>query len=135
MQSLSWGVGSVSRIRNGTLLRSAKNIERCALFSAYSRHHEVATDRLTWRQLPISAPQTPSHQSLRRLLKPERQPTYTQQRFCSHRRNMCRANDHGSATITKVREVLPADVKPIHYNLTLEPDLKTFEYHGEVSIE
>jgi hypothetical protein len=62
-----------------------------------------------------------------------------QLRYCSHRRNMCRGHDadvHASGMdITKGREILPADVKPLHYHLTLEPNLETFEYVGEVSIE
>lgn len=37
--------------------------------------------------------------------------------------------------VSKGREVLPKNVKPIHYNLTLEPNLETFEYQGEVVIE
>lgn len=37
--------------------------------------------------------------------------------------------------ITKSREVLPNNVKPMHYNLTLEPDLEKFTYSGTVVIE
>ena len=37
--------------------------------------------------------------------------------------------------ITKGREVLPKNVKPLHYDLTLEPNLESFEYEGSVSIE
>lgn len=37
--------------------------------------------------------------------------------------------------ISKGREVLPKNVKPLHYDLTLEPDLETFEYEGTVVIE
>jgi aminopeptidase 2 len=54
---------------------------------------------------------------------------------------MCRGHDavedvhSASADITKGREILPANVKPIHYHLTLEPNLETFEYEGEVVIQ
>jgi aminopeptidase 2 len=37
--------------------------------------------------------------------------------------------------VTQGREVLPTNVKPLHYHLTLEPNLKTFEYKGKVVIE
>jgi len=41
----------------------------------------------------------------------------------------------GSLDITMGREVLPKNVKPLHYDVTLEPDFKTFKYNGTVSIE
>lgn len=49
---------------------------------------------------------------------------------------MCLARDHieGAAAAPK-REVLPTNVKPTHYDLTLEPDLEKFTYEGEVIIE
>ena len=37
--------------------------------------------------------------------------------------------------VTKGREILPTNVKPLHYRLTLEPNLETFEYYGTVEIE
>jgi aminopeptidase 2 len=37
--------------------------------------------------------------------------------------------------VTSGREVLPTNVKPLHYRLTLEPNLETFEYKGTVEIE
>jgi aminopeptidase 2 len=52
---------------------------------------------------------------------------------------MCRHADEGSdptaTNIKQPRQILPADVKPLHYHVTLEPNLKTFEYDGEVVIE
>ena len=59
-------------------------------------------------------------------------------RYCSHQRNMCRAHEglaSGSLDITKGREVLPTNVKPVHYDLTLEPNFETFTYEGTVVIE
>jgi aminopeptidase 2 len=42
----------------------------------------------------------------------------------------------GSATdISHGRQVLPTNVKPIHYDLTLEPDFEIFRYEGKVVIE
>lgn len=54
---------------------------------------------------------------------------------------MCRGHDvvedvhSAGADITKGREILPVNVKPVHYHLTLEPNLETFEYNGEVVIQ
>lgn len=51
---------------------------------------------------------------------------------------MCR---HGadvtsaSMDVSHGREVLPSNVKPVHYNLTLEPDFDKFTYEGKVVIE
>lgn len=42
---------------------------------------------------------------------------------------------HASVDISKGREVLPANVKPVHYDLTLEPDFDSFTYNGTVVIE
>lgn len=66
----------------------------------------------------------------------------TQIRSCSYQRhNMCRhslgadAAAEGAVDVTKGREVLPTNVKPLHYRLTLEPNLESFEYTGTVEIE
>lgn len=51
---------------------------------------------------------------------------------------MCRANADmtgGSMDVTKGREVLPTNVKPLHYDLTLEPNFEKFTYEGTVIIE
>ena len=41
----------------------------------------------------------------------------------------------GSLDVTQAREVLPANVKPLHYDLTLEPNFADFSYDGKVVIE
>jgi hypothetical protein len=59
-------------------------------------------------------------------------------RHCSHRRNMCKYSaglDESSVDISKGREVLPTNVKPLHYHLTLEPNFETFQYEGHVTVE
>lgn len=74
----------------------------------------------------------------RRAPRPSRYTPLTSRRYCSHRRNMCRhfgAEDHGSATIAGAREVLPTNVRPVHYDLTLEPNFEDFTYEGTVVIE
>lgn len=50
---------------------------------------------------------------------------------------MCRRADvpSGSTNITQGREVLPTNVKPVHYDLTLEPNFESFKYDGTVVIE
>lgn len=40
-----------------------------------------------------------------------------------------------SMDVSKGREVLPTNVKPVHYDLTLEPDFEKFSYEGTVVIE
>lgn len=74
----------------------------------------------------------------RRTNQPSRHTPFIPVRHCSHRRNMCRhsgADVHSHVDVTKSREVLPTNVKPIHYDLTLEPDFEKFTYEGEVTIE
>ncbi|RGP77469.1 aminopeptidase [Fusarium longipes] len=61
-----------------------------------------------------------------------------QQRNCSCRRAMLRnGNDVTSASldIRRGRQVLPKNVKPLHYDLTLEPNFETFKYEGTVIID
>ena len=51
---------------------------------------------------------------------------------------MCRQNTDvpgGSVGVEAKREVLPTNVKPLHYNLTLEPNFDKFSYEGTVVIE
>ena len=41
----------------------------------------------------------------------------------------------GSVDVDAHREVLPTNVKPLHYDLTLEPNFESFKYEGKVVIE
>lgn len=41
----------------------------------------------------------------------------------------------GSIDISRGREVLPTNVKPLHYNVVLDPNFKDFTFEGTVSIE
>ena len=65
--------------------------------------------------------------------------SFTPKRHCSYRsrNNMCRRTEatSGSTNIAVDREVLPTNVKPVHYDLTLEPDFEKFTYDGSVFIE
>ncbi|KAF8461376.1 peptidase family M1-domain-containing protein [Kalaharituber pfeilii] len=61
-------------------------------------------------------------------------------RYCSHRR-MCLQHGIDTETpgsvvdITAGREILPADVSPTNYKLTLEPNFDTFTFEGTVVID
>jgi len=51
---------------------------------------------------------------------------------------MCRhfgVDDPSPMNVSQGREVLPTNVKPVHYDLTLEPDFDKFTYNGTVTIE
>ena len=49
---------------------------------------------------------------------------------------MCRDHaDVAAGAAVTGREVLPDNVKAIHYDLTLEPDFKKFIFDGTVHIE
>ncbi|KAI4167566.1 MAG: hypothetical protein LQ343_007105 [Gyalolechia ehrenbergii] len=51
---------------------------------------------------------------------------------------MCRGKDDisgGGMDASKGREVLPTNVKPLHYDLILEPDFGKFTYEGKVVID
>ena len=37
--------------------------------------------------------------------------------------------------VTKGREILPGNVIPRHYDITLEPDFKTFTYKGTIVVD
>lgn len=59
-------------------------------------------------------------------------------RHCSYRR-MCIARGGdvpaGTTNVAQGREVLPTNVKPVHYDLTLDPDFEKFTFDGTVVIE
>lgn len=59
-------------------------------------------------------------------------------RNCSHKRNMYNlqeGTEGGCMNVAEAREILPTNVKPLHYDLTLEPDFEKFTYEGKVVIE
>lgn len=120
--------------------------------SAYftSQHHPSSAPSLSLINPPCSSFSSPlsssssssSYSPLHRLSsKPSSLSPlpYTTVRHCSHRR-MCgsrRADDVAAASTNAShgREVLPTNVKPVHYDLTLEPDFGSFRYNGTVAIE
>lgn len=59
----------------------------------------------------------------------------TSKRYCSYRRMCSSRRDTSGSTNVQGREVLPTNVKPQHYDLTLEPNFEKFTYEGTVTIE
>ena len=43
--------------------------------------------------------------------------------------------ENGGLDVTMGREILPANVIPKHYDLTLEPDFKNFTFKGTVIVD
>lgn len=112
-------------------LRNGNFISAVNTFNFHSRHL-TAIPRFLY---PAACPITP-HKYRFNILQNS---SYIKRtvRYCSHRRAMCEANTEieGSVDVTKGREVLPTNVKPVHYDLTLEPDFQNFSYEGTVIIE
>ncbi|KPM33936.1 Aminopeptidase 2, mitochondrial [Neonectria ditissima] len=76
--------------------------------------------------------------SSRPSLRSRSSPSSQQQRHCSYRRAMYRnGSDAPSAShdVSHGRQVLPKNVKPLHYDVTLEPNFETFKYEGTVVID
>ncbi|BCR83233.1 M1 family metallopeptidase [Aspergillus chevalieri] len=61
--------------------------------------------------------------------------SHTSKRYCSYRRMCRRGEELSGSTTMQGREVLPKNVKPVHYDLTLEPDFEKFTYDGSVVID
>ncbi|KAL2022807.1 hypothetical protein VTK56DRAFT_4623 [Thermocarpiscus australiensis] len=55
-------------------------------------------------------------------------------RHCSYRHKMCRSIAGGGLNV-QARELLPANVVPRHYHVTLEPDFKKLTFDGTVVID
>ncbi|WQF78312.1 Putative peptidase M1, alanine aminopeptidase/leukotriene A4 hydrolase, ERAP1-like protein [Colletotrichum destructivum] len=57
-------------------------------------------------------------------------------RHCSFKRNMCKHGEAGGGgTLNYPRELLPTNVVPRHYDLTLEPNFETLKFDGLVKID
>lgn len=149
----SRGVGALARrtIASPSRKRSTCTILRiisirtnsCSTFTA-SKHSLLPQPSPTFNSAAAAAAAT---NSTSLLLSPpttrfQRLPLQTpaHKRYCSHRRSaMCRREADAAADanmdIDKGREVLPKNVKPLHYNVTLEPNFDTFKYDGTVEID
>jgi hypothetical protein len=87
---------------------------------------------------PLTCAFSPAPRSHPRFSLPVSPVYQASKRYCSYRR-MCHSRrtdaPSGSTNIPASREVLPTNVKPRHYNLTLEPDFEKFNFEGTVEIE
>jgi len=109
---------------------SQKLLIRTRCFSQISSSHSNSS-LTSFRQSPIERPQAVSKRP-----RPS-QPSSTPQqlRHCSCRK-MCGTHaDAAGSMASPTREVLPTNVKPTHYDLTLEPDFDKFTFNGTVAIE
>ena len=107
---------------------------------AGSKNHtrSLNTTRLA---LPLRASYSLLSRSQPTTLITHRLPTsFTSIRHCSCRRRMCKLDVGEGAIETGLdasngRELLPTNVKPVHYTLTLEPNFEDFSFEGKVIIE
>ena len=108
-------------------------------FCIHSRAIRTGPNSIKFRELHVAFKRFNNH-SQRRLLDGNTKQTarpLLNIRHCSYQRTMCRghAENVGTAVVTKTRQVLPTNVKPVHYDLTLEPNFNDFTYEGTVIIE
>ncbi|ROT40104.1 aminopeptidase [Sodiomyces alkalinus F11] len=119
LRTHSSGFQSQSRIPSSFQLPSSHN---CRYFSCSQSHFKIIATQLS-----------------RRASRPTHYNAHETQaiRHCSYRRNMCRHadNDGGSATTTLDHGLLPTNVVPRHYDLTLEPHFETLKFDGSVKID
>lgn len=137
---------SIPHAASATLATTARTItsalhRRPGTLTAHYSRVQQALQRSAHTSCSISAPQaipfstfpaTPLHRA--RLSRPKRT-ILLQRRHCSYQRNMGTDVVESHIDVSKGREVLPKNVKPLHYRITLEPNLETFEFDGQVDIE
>lgn len=113
-------------------------------YQSLKPHWFLATPLTAFRPLFQEASRYLS--SSARLIKPRRRADFSSRRhltkhavrYCSCQRAMCRGDvdlPGGSMDVKNARVLLPTNVKPVHYDLTLEPDFEKFTYEGTVVIE
>ncbi|KAK3394717.1 aminopeptidase 2 [Podospora didyma] len=102
-----------------------------------SRHSSSSVSRRLYSATVSASPLPPRHRPL--LNRPSTLRRNPPVRYCSHRRhNMCRTQaiaDTASGVNVQGRELLPANVIPRHYHVTLEPDFKKLTFDGTVVID
>ncbi|KAF7555976.1 hypothetical protein G7046_g6422 [Stylonectria norvegica] len=124
---------AVNRITRKPLADAASSVKQrrilCKVPSERAANPRLASPGAPVRACPAGAPTaTP----------PPQCPQSAQQRHCSYRRAMHRNGADvatASLSVDSGREVLPKNVKPLHYDVTLEPNFETFEYEGTVIID
>ena len=129
------GARATQALRVNRSLLSLTTYTPCRLQLRESSHTVLSPETYIY-PTPTATPLQPN--PIRRFQTPKQK--LSSVRYCSYQRTM-RKHHFGtdvtssSIDVSKGREVLPKNVKPIHYDLTLEPNLETFEYEGKVVIE
>ena len=109
--------------------------------SSLSRqHHSRALHRASTSLIRPSLASRPADPRTRQPHRGLSLSPITFSRLCSYHRSRARSHSatediSGAMDISKGREVLPTNVRPIHYELTLEPNFTDFTYNGTVAIE
>ncbi|OJD17458.1 hypothetical protein AJ78_02429 [Emergomyces pasteurianus Ep9510] len=133
-----WVLNIAKRQYFGITVAASRQILPLQLSHLASRVHSLSTTT------PATTPATSTAPSIAFPIHPRSRftPRVTvarqAKRYCSYRR-MCLARQGddaaGGASALAGREILPANVKPLHYDLTLEPDFEKFIYKGTVVID
>ena len=118
----------IFRLPQATSLQSFRRLHQLPTplpFQASSHNSTAAFSSINCDRLRSAAYRTEFRQQTRR---------------CSYRKVMCKrdadtAGGGGGTDVTAYREVLPTNVKPMHYDLTLEPNFDKLTYDGKVVIE
>ncbi|KAI0817898.1 peptidase family M1-domain-containing protein [Xylaria sp. FL0064] len=110
-------------------------------YFARARLSSICRDTTSTSSSLTPSPSPPRVSSLRSS-RPPASPSASFVRYCSYRRhNMCRlageVEHFGGAKPdpNAGRELLPTNVIPRHYDVTLEPDFKKFTFEGKVVID
>ena len=103
-----------------------RSLQRVASTS-FSRNPATRSITTTTTPTATTAPRNPLSQLSKRHC--------SYRRMCQYRNAGGEVTGAGSMNVPHGREILPANVKPLHYDLTLEPDFEKFTYEGTVVIE
>ena len=114
---------------------SPTSVSRLTLVKPNHRSFTLATSAARTAQTSTFTLRAPSATTSRLQIFRSARPSFVPARHCSCRRNMCLRDDISGSQAAPKREVLPTNVKPMHYDLILEPDLEKFTYNGQVTIE
>lgn len=130
---------ALSFFTSRNLLRDLyKPVAQKRAFNSVSRYFPTVNKQLYRQRNPpvVLSLHNYNYNQLRKKLSPS--PAV---RYCSYRRNaMCKLDKEtntvgSSAEVPDKREVLPTNVIPRHYDITLEPNFEDFTYNGFILID
>jgi hypothetical protein len=136
------------RLHRRNLLSAATNFQYRALPTARAQGKDIRSTisslcspvslRLCSFQAPLHSASTLARSKKFAPVRTPLRSTFV--RYCSTRRNMCKLHAgaevaEGGLNVSKGREILPANVRPTNYGLTLEPNFEKLTYEGRVTIE